>query len=85
MELDFSYVRCWFNICFLKFGRIIIMDRMEYGLEAEQLWCCVWSALSIIRLNILRQYWDLSVRMRLVRLLDGIEEKGGLLDDYNNE
>lgn len=73
MELDFSYVRYWFNICFLKFGRIIIMDRMEYGLEAEQLWCCVWSALSIIRLNILRQYWDLSVRMRLVRLLDGIE------------
>lgn len=58
---------------------------MEYGLETEQLWCCVWSALSITRLNILRQYWDLSVRMRSVRLLDGIEEKGGFLDDYNNE
>ena len=75
MELDFSYVRCCFNICFLKFGRIIIMDQMEYGLEAEQFWCCVWSALSIIRLNILRQYWDLSVRMKWVRLLAGIEYK----------
>lgn len=61
------------------------MDRMEYGLETEQIWCCVWSALSIIRSNILRQYWDLSERMRLVRLLDGIEEKGAFLDDYNNE
>ena len=39
----------------------------------EQLWCCVWSALSIIRLNILRQYWDLSVRMRLGRRLAGIK------------
>lgn len=61
------------------------MDRMEYGLETEQIWCCVWSALSIIRSNILRKYWDLSERMRLVRLLDGIEEKGAFLDDYNNE
>lgn len=56
------------------------MDRMEYGLEAERLWCCVWSALSIIRLNISQQYWDLSVRMKWERLWDGIEEIGGIFD-----
>ena len=41
MELDFSYVRCWFNICFLNSGKIIITEPMVCGLEIEQLWCCV--------------------------------------------
>lgn len=74
MELDFSYVRCWFNICFLKFGRIIIMDRMEYGLGAERFWSYVLSALWIKKLDILQQYWDLSVRMKWVRQWDGIKK-----------
>ena len=74
MELDFSYVRCWFNIYFLKFGRIIIMDRMEYGLGAERFWFYALLALWIIKLDILQQYWDLSVRMKWVRQWDGIKK-----------
>ena len=51
------------------------MDRIVFGLEVEQFGGYALLELEIIKLDILRQYWDLSVRMRWVRLQDGIDYK----------
>ena len=43
LELDFSCVRCLYNTCFIKSGRIIIMERIVPGLETERLlFCALW-------------------------------------------